>query len=269
MKKTHYLLALVFFTFLACQCSSDNREQRADEKLREIRTLIDKRQLNKAKIQIDSFHQLFPNLIEQRRQAQQLKDTITLLEAMRTQQFVDSMLLILQPQTDSLLKFFKYEPATAYESCGKFVHPTLTTLRNTNRCFLQAQVSEDMTLLIRSYYTGKRIDHNAVSLLADDNNIQAEGRMHAFDAEQHHEITTLNTEQGLELLRFISAHKNALIRVDLLCDCTSEYKYFLQDSEKKALEQTLALYINMQDVHRLELMNQQASNLVKLKTQQK
>ncbi len=269
MRKILNCLIVATIVALSCQCGKDASRQQADNMLSDIRTLIDQRRLNLAKIEIDSLHRLYPKLIEQRKEAQRLQDTITLLEAERTQVFVDSMLQILHPQTDSLLKLFRYEPATVYESCGKFVHPALTTLRNTDRCFLKAQVSEDRSLLVSSYYTGRRINHTGISLHAGDNTVQAQGHNHSFDAEQHHEITSLDTDNGVMLLQFVSANRQQRIRVDLQAGSDTKYKYYLQDSEKQALEQTLELYVRMQDIQKLELMNRQANELIRLKTKQK
>jgi hypothetical protein len=80
--------------------------------------------------------------------------------------------------------------------------------------------------------------------------IKKEGVNHAFQAEGWHEIMTVEGDDALELLRYISSHTQERILVSIKGDFSQTY--YLQQAEKEALADTYHLGIVMRDIHQLE-----------------
>ncbi len=248
MKKTLIIIAAIF-SLVACGGKSD--AELALERVEQARALVNANQLNQAKIELDSVHTLYPREVPARRAAKSLTDSIVYIEAQRTLAYSDSMLNVLLPQVDPLLKHFRYEKNDKYEDEGKYVHYLLKTTSNTSRCYLQCYVSDQRKTILKSYYFGNRaLYHDRITLSASDMQIEQSGSSHAFEAEGWHEILTLEEENALQLLNFISAHKQDRIKVTLAGK--SSYIYYLQQNEKDALEQTYLLGTLMRDIRRLE-----------------
>ncbi len=248
MKNTLLTIAICLL-LVACIGKSD--AELAIERVEQARTLVHNNQLNQAKIELDSVHTLYPKEIPARRAAKQLNDSIVYIEAQRTLAYSDSMLNVLLPQVDPLLKQFRYEKNDKYEDEGKYVHRLLRTTSNTSRCYLQCYVSDQRKTILKSYYFGNRaLNQERITLTANEMNIEETGSNHAFEAEGWHEILTLDEEAALQLLNFISANKQERIKVTL--NGKSNYIYYLQQNEKDALEQTYLLGILMRDIRRLE-----------------
>ncbi len=248
MRKT--LVTIAACLFLLASCGKSDAEL-AMERVEQARELVQTNQLNQAKIALDSVHVLYPREVPARRAAKSLSDSIVYIEAQRTLAYSDSMLNVLLPQVEPLLKQFRYEKNEKYEDEGKYVHYLLKTTSNTSRCYLQCYVSDQRKTTLKSYYFGNRpLNHERIILTANEMNIEQTGTHHGFEAEGWHEILTLNEENALQLLNFISAHKQDRIKVTL--SGKSDYIYYLQQNEKEALEQTYLLGILMRDIRRLE-----------------
>lgn len=248
------LLALTLFW--SCSGSPTDAE-RALSLVGESRTLVQQDRLNLAKIYLDSVHSTYPKCVAERRLAKDLQDSIVYLEAKRTLAYSDSLLQILQPQVDPLLKRFRYEKDERYEDHGKYVHRLLTTGSNTSRCFLQTYATDDYRATLKSYYFGSRkLAQNTVILEAGGEECRHSGTDHSFEAGGWHSILSFEDDQALEILNFISAHQTDRIRINLLGtdakDAETNYVYYLQDSEKTALQDTYQLILLIADIHQLE-----------------
>lgn len=240
------------------------------EQARQAQALIDRAaelvicgKNNAAKLRLDSVHSLYPKCINQRRAAQSLMDSIVYIEAIQTLNYSDSLLQILLPQVDSILKNFNNEKQSDYENVGRYVHKLLPTNRNIARCFLQAYVSEDFHTILKSYYYGTTIRHQQVALSANDNQITISGTTHSFNDENStYEILTANEDEALFALQFIANNADERIKVTLHGE--QDYIYYLNSNEKKALLQTYQLAILMNDIHRLEQqINQSNAKILK------
>ncbi len=240
---------LIAAATLACNRLTDT--DRAAMRIAMARQLIADNALNQAKIELDSVHILYPREVAERRVAKHLADSIVYIEAERTLAYSDSMLQVLLPQVDPLLKQFRYEKNDKYEDEGKYVHWLLRTTSNTSRCYLQCYVSDERKTILKSYYYGTQpLHHERLVLTANEMQVEQSGKPHAFQAEGWHEILTLEEEPALQVLNFVSAHKGDRLKVSLQGKRT--YNYYLQQNEKEALEQTYLLGTLMRDIRRLE-----------------
>ena len=192
-----------------------------------------------------------PSKADQMRQAMREKDSLQYVQAMQTRAYSDSLLQVLLPEADPLLKNFQYEKDSAYEDNGHYVHKLLRTDKNTSRNYLQAYVTDDRRLTLQSYYYGpKAMDQHGVRLTFDEGYVEAEGTNHRFEAEGVHEVLTIPEADALRLLEQIASHTESRMQVRLLGK--SEQVYYLQQNEKLALADTYRLAVLMSDINTLE-----------------
>ena len=258
MKKITFLTIGCVLLFIACQPSD---EQQAAALVNEAHTLVDNGQWRQARIILDSLHATYPKQIPQRRLANALEDSITYLEAQQTLSYTDTLLPPLLIQADKLIKQFKYEKNDQYEDHGKYVHRLLATNSNTSRNFIQAYVLDNRQTVVKSYYYGTiQVNQQAISLSAEGENSTFRGRNHHFQDGAHHEIMTLDDDNALALLNFISTHYAARIRVEGTGDKPNRnWVYYLNEKEKQALSDTYQLGFLMKDINRLEQMQRTAN----------
>lgn len=250
LTKIHILLAALIVLGLAA-CTKQKQERAAQAFVDKAAELVKQHRYEAAQQQLDSVHMLYPKQVAQRRQAKALQDSIVYLQAQHTLRYCDSLLQPLFPQADQLLKEFRFEKNEAYEDHGQYVYRNLQTGWNTNRCFLQAYVSDDRKTLVKSYYYGAQPLHQtSVALSCGDQEIEIQGQNHAFEVEGWHEILTLADEQALEILNFVSSHIGDRIRVT--AKGRSRAAYYLSDNEKQALDKTYQLGLLMRDINQLE-----------------
>lgn len=267
------LLFIAFFLLglIACQPSKSDANtttsvntdvQSANMLISEIRNLTNHGQWQQARLLLDSLHTTYPKQLDQRRIANTLEDSITYLEALQTVLYVDSTLPPLLEQVDILLKRFKYEKNEQYEDHGKYVHRILATNSNTSRNFIQAYVLDSKKTIVKSYYFGSyQVNQQTLNVQADGEGNTFHGSNYHFNQDKnHHEIMTLNEEDALALLNFISTHYNSRVRVEGIGDKTTRnWVYYLNDKEKEALSETYQLGWLMKDINRLEQMKNAAN----------
>jgi hypothetical protein len=257
---------IVYFSLCALllvACAPSDTEQ-AQVLVQQAQTLVDNGQWRQARIVLDSVHATYPREVAQRRLAKALGDSITYLEAQSTLAYADTMLPPLLEQSDKLLKQFKYEKETQYEDKGRYVHRLLHTSSNTARNFLQAYVRDDRQTIVKSYYYGSyQVNQQQVTLSAQGEELRFSGSNHAFEVEGWHEIMTLEDENALQLLNFISAHHSDRVRVHGAgLKPNHTWVYYLNDKEKEALSATYQLGFLMKDILRLEQMANTARNQI-------
>ena len=192
-----------------------------------------------------------PSKADIKRQKMREKDSLEYVQALRTRAYSDSLLQVLLPEVDPLLKNFQYEKDSAYEDNGHYVHKLLRTDKNTARNYLQAYVTDNRRLTLQSYYYGSApIDQHSIRLTFDEGYVEAEGTNHRFEVEGVHEVLTIPEADALRLLEQIAAHTESRMQVKL--QGRHEQVYYLQLNEKLALADTYRLAVLMSDISTLE-----------------
>lgn len=247
------VLPIMVAVLTACQPSE---EQRASALVTEAQSLVENGQWRQARIVLDSLHKTYPKQVVQRRAAKALGDSITYMEAQRSVAYADSLLQLLLPQADELLRQFRYEKDDRYEDHGRYVSRLLATGSNTSRNFLQAYVRDDRMTIVKSFYYGAMsVGQQSLLLSANGEEVTFRGNNHSFNAEGWHEIMTLEDTDALQLLNFVSTHADSRVRVKGEGDAPDKaWVYYLTDKEKKALVQTYQLGFLMKDIRQLEEM---------------
>jgi hypothetical protein len=247
---------MLAFTFLISCNSRQNLEKQADVRLKHIEQLISHNSLNEAKIEIDSFHLLFPRLVNKRRIAAAYEDTIVRRESSRSLAYCDSILPFKQHQADSIQKNFRYEKDKIYQETGNFIYKTQKTENNTNRIYLKAYVDDNADFYLISNYCGPKLEHTSVEVSAKDlfahtDTVNtSDPDYHSFTNDgQRWEIVTFKNESGKNVSAFIAQYVSLNIKVIL--HGKRNFVYFLDDSDKKAISDTYNLWIVKKDVLKL------------------
>ena len=287
-----FLLSLFTFhlSIFLTSCSAGSQEKAAQARYDGALALVQEGRWDAAKTELDSIHILYRQQVPVRRQAKALQDSITYLEAQRTLAYSDSVLQVLLPQVDPLLKKFRYEKDDKYESNGQYVSRLLTTDRNMQRCFLQAYVGDNRVTRVKSYYYGKgSLVQTEVELCLNGNedcNAWQGSEYHFYptlsdkkqaspdDTDEFHSILTVEGDPAIELLAFIAGNPEAKIRVRLHGKSVkgkerTPYTYVLSKNDKDALTETLQLATLFHDINRLEeMLNTSKKQIEKLSTRQ-
>jgi len=192
-----------------------------------------------------------PSKVDMMRQEKALRDSVKYQNAQQNMRYSDSLLQVLLPQVDPLMKHFVYQKNDKAEDHGHYVHRLLQTTSNTSRNFLQAYVADNRATSVQSYYFGAR-RHNQYKLRMSvgEDYVEKEGSNHAFQAEGWHEIMTIEGENAIQMLHFISAYADQRICVKSMGSQTVEY--VLSKQEKQALSETYQLAVLMRDIDALE-----------------
>ena len=251
MKKILFSLSILVLCLVGCD-GKQKQIRHAQLLVEQAQQMVDDDNLNGAKIKLDSVHLCYPRLVEQRRAAKALMDSIIYIEAQRSYAYSDSLLQPLLPQVDELLKGFNCEKQEQYEDHGRYVHKLLPTDKNINRCFIQAYVTEDVRVILKSYYYGnKSLEHITIELTSEEDTQNFKGQVHTFKNDgANYEIMSIEDDDALAVLWFIANHADNRIKVTL--HGNSDYVYYLNDNEKKALTETCKLILLMRDVKQLE-----------------
>jgi hypothetical protein len=254
------ILSFLLFLFLFGSCHSKEKEaEMADERLRYIEELIDQNSLNAAKIQIDSVHVLFPRLVDKRRKAAALADTITRRESTRTLEFCDTALVSKNKELELALKNFKLEKDARYQNVGNYIYKTQVTEVNTSRNYLKAYVDENADFYFVSNYTGIKLEHTAIKVsvgelfACTDTLSTTSPAFHSFtDDGTRWETLTLKNNAAKSIAMFIAQYPTSNVKVTLI-GAKSSVQYILAPSDKKALAEAYSLWIIKSDIAQLQI----------------
>jgi len=233
------------------------QEETADKRLIQIQMLIDKGSYNAAKLEIDSIHSFFPMLVEKRRIAAALEDTIIRRESARSLDYCDSILPSKIHSMDSIQKNFRFEKDQKYQDIGNFVYKTEQTESNANRTYLKTYVDENADFYLVSNYCGGKIEQQSVEvsvgdLFAHTDTIStSDPNNHRFDdGGSHFESIIFKNQSQKGVVEFIVQSTSKIIKVTL--HGKKPYVYYLSDADRKAITETYHLWKVKKDVVQLQ-----------------
>lgn len=272
--KLHYLLFLLgLFIFSACN-PRQAQERDADNRLKRVEKLIDQQNYNAAKLQIDSIHKLFPRLIDKRKIAAALQDTIVRRESARNLVYCDSILPIKLHVADSIQKKFRFEKDTVYQDAGNWVYKTQRTENNATRTYLKAYVNEKANLYLISNYCGPKIEQSAVKVSVGDIFVETAAvntdspiYFSFNDSGTHWETLTYKNEEDNGIVAFIAQNQTEKIKVTL--KGKHDFIYWLDPLDKQAIAATYNLWLVRKDIAQLQNQIKQAQLKIERINQEK
>lgn len=258
MFKFRYFLVLTLCILILSACNSKAREQKkADEQLQIIENLIETNDYPTAKLLIDSIHIRFPRLVDKRRMAVALKDTMIRRESSRFLVFADSILPSKIQALDSIQKNFRFEKDKEYQEFGNYVYKTQVTEQNTNRNYLKCYVDENSDFYLVSNVYGSKIQHYGIRVDMSDLNVQTDttqknlGAFHQFtDEGLYWESLTFKNENDNGICSFIAKNTNERLKITLLGK--QKIVYYLAELDKKAIAASYKLWIVQKEIKYLK-----------------
>ena len=250
-------IILLTLTFLISCNSREKLEKQADIRLKHIEQLISQNSFNKAKIEIDSIHLLYPRLVNKRRIAAALSDTITRRESARSLAYFGKILPQKKHEADSIQRNFRFEKDKIYQEVGNYIYKTQQTESNASRIYLKTYVDENADFYLISNYCGAKLEHTTVEVTAGDLSAHtdtintSDPNYHSFtDGGVRWEVLTFKNEADKGLAAFIAQYTAKQMKVIL--HGKRNYVYYLADADKKAITETYHLWIVKKDVAKLQ-----------------
>ncbi|MDD3078240.1 MAG: hypothetical protein PHH37_03930 [Paludibacter sp.] len=251
---------LLFFVSIAVLSSCDSRarqEKRADSLINDIREFIKSENYSQAQIYIDSIHKTYPLLVDKRKSAAALKDTITRRESAKTLDYCSNIYPQKKQELDSLQKNFRFEKNEKYQEFGNYVYKTQITEQNTDRNYLKCYVDENGDFYLISNVTGTKIEQYCIKVISGDEFALSDsigidkGIFHNFsDGGTYWESLTYKNDGGMPVAKFIADHSADRIKVELIGK--RKYFYIMNEQDKKAITETIKFWVVKKDVLELE-----------------
>lgn len=248
---TGIIILASVIVFASCN-DREKEEKKADIKLSEINTLIKENKLNEAKAAIDSFHIEYARLVNKRKEAVILMDSVTLRESYRTVTYCNNLIPELVEKLKSLEGNFVYQKNEKYDEVGRFVHKSLTNEQNNNKTYLKCEIDENNDIFLTSNYCGAKINHHSLKLQAGGQSVTAtDGTFYSFNEEQktYEQLTFKNEEDG-GIIQFIKDNKNMPIKVSLEGD--KSYTYELSKTYKDAIADSYLFFMAKKSIKQAE-----------------
>lgn len=248
---TNIIIVVAIIIFASCN-NREKEEKEADGKLAEITALLKENKLNEAKAAIDSFHIKYARLVNKRKEAVVLKDSITLRESYRTVAYCNHLIPELVDKIKSLEGKFVYQKNEKYDETGRFVHKALTNELNTNKTYLKCEIDENNDVFLTSNYCGSKIKHHSLKLQAGGQTATAaDGSFYSFNEDQktYEQLTFKNEEDG-GIIKFIKDNNNLTIKVSLEGD--KDYTYELGKTYKDAIADSYLFFMAKRSVRQAE-----------------
>ena len=258
MRKFGLVLKSILIISLFYSCDSrKEQEESADNRLKHIQELIDHNSFNAAKTEIDSIHTLFPMLVEKRRIAAALSDTIMRRESSRSLVYCDSILPGKIHEMDSIMKNFRFEKDKKYQEIGNYVYKTMQTESNASRTYLKTYVDENADFYLLSNYCGSKIEQQSIEVSANelfahtDTISLSDANNHRFDdGGSHFESIIFKNESGKTVVEFITQSASKALKITL--HGKKSFSYYLAEADRKAIIETYHLWKVKKDVVNLQ-----------------
>jgi hypothetical protein len=233
-------------------------EIKPDDYLNHARELVQKQEYQLAKLYVDSVTICFPKEYAKIREGIRVLREINYAEQMRTLAFCDSMLKVRQNQLPEAQRDFTFEKDEEYETIGHYVPRSQSQGNTIGRTFVQTKVDENGSLVLTSYYCGRKgLRHDRLRASAPDGTyaetatISHDGALnYSFqDAGLTYEIVRFNRKTENGVIDFILSHPNTPILITLTG--TRSMGYRLSNTDTKAMASAANLSAILTDIRRL------------------
>ena len=196
-------------------------------------------------------------LVEKRRIAAALSDTIMRRESSRSLVYCDSILPGKIHEMDSIMKNFRFEKDKKYQEIGNYVYKTMQTESNASRTYLKTYVDENADFYLLSNYCGSKIEQQSIEVSANelfahtDTISLSDANNHRFDdGGSHFESIIFKNESGKTVVEFITQSASKALKITL--HGKKSFSYYLAEADRKAIIETYHLWKVKKDVVNLQ-----------------
>lgn len=251
------LLAVLAVIVFITGCKKENDAQKRYD---EAKTLYENKQFLEAKSAIDSIHILYPREVAVRRQALSLKRLVERGECERNIAWCDSLLPIRISELDAFKKGFIFEKNLEYDKIGNYIWSAMTIERNIQRSYIRCGVNEEGEMYVASVYFGSApINHTGLSFSASDGT-HAETPSIPYDGGVNYrfkdngnttEIVNYKGENCKAVANYIMIFSDKE-RIKATYTGGKTFSLYLTDADKKAFRATYELASVLNDIYRMQ-----------------
>lgn len=202
-----------------------------------------------ALLTIDSLHELYPREIRSRRMADTIEWQIEYNEAVKNLPVLDSIISNDSLRLAELTKSFNYSRDEEYQDYGNYEHKCFRTENNTWRCYLKSTVNDLGDIILISYYSGKKEEHNGFTVTAGEyeKSIRDAENVSGFmDGGTYREFITVNDSLENGIIGFIT---NSDGEVVVRLNGEKEHEYTMSNNDIEAFRETMELAELLQEIN--------------------
>ena len=183
-------------------------------------------------------------------------------------QLSDSLLGLLKIELDQQLTKFTYT-RSEYDDMGRYIYKGSEAENNSSRSYLHAAVDDYGVHHFISSYTGRKITHTAVCLMAPDGtscsteNIEYnDGTNYHYNVRgTHYEAVTFIGERDGGVLGFVAMHANDALTAKLIHK-KGEHSVKITSADRKGMVETFQLAHLLKEKIRLTAENRVAQDKI-------
>jgi hypothetical protein len=250
------LITLIVSTLLAVSCGK-GKEARALYDRAE--SLYENQQFIAVKNVIDTINRLYPAEINIRRKALTLMRRAERGECEWNIAFCDSLMPVREKEFEQMKKNFVFEKDTAYSETGRYIPPSMTVERNTERSYIRCGVTEEGEMYMASVYFGARpVEHTGLRLATPDGTY-AQTPAIAYDGGLNYrfkdngnttEVVTYQGNSCRDIAGFAYINAKKRIRADYTGG--KPFALYLSESDRKAVAATCELALALSEINAMK-----------------
>ena len=202
-----------------------------------------------ALLTIDSLHELYPREIRSRRMADTIEWQIEYNEAIKNLPVLDSIISNDSLRLAELVKNFNYSKDEEYQDYGNYEHKRFRTENNTWRCYLKSTVNDMGDVVLISYYSGKKEEHNGFTVMAGEyeRSIRDAENVSGFmDGGTYREFITVNDSLENGMIGFITSSDGGIV---VRLNGEKEHEYTMGSNDIEAFRETMELAKLLQEIN--------------------
>jgi len=248
MKKTVLMAianALIIITILSCGVEQASTPEQLLSRAKSMAEADPQGAL----LVIDSLHEMYPKEIRSRREADTLEWQIEYNEAIKNLPVLDSMMTIDSIRLAELSKNFRYSKIDEYQDYGSYEHKRFQTENNAGRCYLKPTINEIGEIIIISYYSGKKEEHNGFTVRVGEYEksvVETENISGFMDGSTYREFITISDSIDNGITGFIATSEES-VRVRL--NGEKEHEYEMGMNDVNAFKETVELAKLLQEMN--------------------
>lgn len=260
-------IRLVVLLALFIQCQGTTREELANERLLEIKTLADAGNYNLAKLKLDTLILQFKDQKEQINTAKGILKQLEIMEQERNLVFLDSMLVVQEALLETMLQNFIL--TSEYGAEKILIHKRQQPENSYNRTFIRAYLYESGKFFISSRYHGEKwINHQQIKVYNNEKSVLSEIVPEGSPDISHFEDQglkweTVNYRDGKDngIIDFIATYWKEPLKVQFMGKGNAYI--VLEQFDKEAIRDGYEISFVLKEIQRIKLEKRKIQNILK------